>query len=153
MYNTIHTQLFGGESLHTTQYVHICVYCMYISVCIFCVKLTVPSYMYSLFNVCMFLCRDPIQTQLLIPWLVSLPEQFVELTTGAPLTDEVKEVCGGLLQTMTFLAPVGIKQFGESLQRNILKMMCTWCVCVCACARVRACVCVCVCIPCACWCP
>lgn len=55
---------------------------------------------------------------LLVPWLVSLPGQLVQLLSSGLLED-----CSLLLGIMVAAAPVGIMDFGEALQDSALGMI------------------------------
>lgn len=55
---------------------------------------------------------------LLVPWLVSLPKQLVQLLSSGLLDD-----CPLLLDIVVAAAPVGIIDFGEALQDNALGMI------------------------------
>jgi hypothetical protein len=66
---------------------------------------------------------DAIQSNLLLPWLASLPGQVVEVTSGGLPTAERVQVCGDLLRVMVTVGPVGMIPFGESLQENMLKIL------------------------------
>ena len=55
---------------------------------------------------------------LLVPWLVSLPGQVVQLLGTGLLGD-----CSRLLDIMVAAAPIGIMDFGEALQDNALGLI------------------------------
>ena len=55
---------------------------------------------------------------LLVPWLVSLPEQLVVLATQ----NDIQE-CATLVEVMIMMAPLGIIEFGESLQTNLIPIL------------------------------